>query len=221
MQMVLPDGTVYRAADRFQVKADPDTVKWGFQVRPAAVRLGGAPAVFRTGPILDYEAFDRARFTREWQLYAFELLSLAKFQKPSGFLGVTDRAYIVRAFNSVYDGGRAFTNKAGVEQFNNYITGETNRGQDPKIDPLICALNVVTGSAVQNTRGEWMVQLESFREDESPPPPSLLDPRICWAKTITSKGVINNFPQLGGVPVPYPYIAVAPYYYPLIELREL
>ena len=99
------------------------------------------------------------------------------------------------------------------------------------IDPLICGGNTVLGSApVQNEHGEWMVRLYSFDANEHPPVATLEmldDPRVLWATVISTTQLpdgsyrLFRFPQLhDGTSVPYPYLTVEPYYYPLEELEE-
>lgn len=197
------------AVKLWRVKADQYTRKWGYKVRPSAP----APAVFRTGVQTDNEAFRRATFSKAWQFFAADLLALQKFGLLYASLSLTPRKEIQRAFSGLYAGNRAFTNGKGVDTCNNYIVGEMF-SEDPKIDPLICAGNRMTGDTVGS-----MVRLDSFRASEPPPVARLDDPRVCWATIISATGVLSNFPQLGGMPVPYPYIAVEPYYYPAEELE--
>lgn len=217
-ELALPPGA---GLNRYRVKRDQDTRKWKHAVRPAAVRQGSAPAVFRTGVIENNESFARAQFTEAWQWFAVQLLAKAKFGLSFDGLAGEQRDYILRAFSSLYQSNRAFTNGKGVDNCNSYPTGETGRGEDPRIDPLICADDVIAGGAVRNAQGRWMVKVLSFRQNEAPPIPDLADPRVMWATIIRRDGDIRNFPQLGGDRVPYPLISVEPYFYPLEELVPL
>ena len=67
-----------------------------------------------------------------------------------------------------------------------------------------------------------MVRMYSFQASQTPPPVTrelLLDPRVGWATIIKPDRDITPFPRLS-TSVPYPYITVEPYYYPLEELEE-
>jgi len=212
---------------RYWVKPDWLSPHWGYQPRPAAP----APAVNRSGEVVDSSYFRRARLTEEWQWFWVDLLSLSKYQRVYSVLTSDEKAFIVRAFSGLTGDHLAFTNNAGSTTKNCYPCGETDRGEDMKIDPLICGGNTVLGGdPVQNERGEWMVKIYSFNANEPPPVATLEmldDPRVLWATIISTRQLpdgsfsLFGFPQLkDGTSVPYPYLTVEDYYYPLEELEE-
>jgi hypothetical protein len=212
---------------RYWVKPDWLSPYWGYQPRPAAP----APAVNRSGQIENRTYFRRARLTEEWQWFWVDLLSLSKYQRVFSELTSDEKAFITRAFGGLTGDHLAFTNNAGSGTGNCYPCGETDRGEDMKIDPLICGGNTIFGSdPVQNERGEWMVKAYSFDANQSPPPATLAmldDPRVLWATVISTNQLpdgsfhLFRFPQLkDGTSVPYPYLTVEDYYYPLAELEE-
>jgi len=184
------------------------------------VRLNApCPAVFRTGTLDDPKSFQRTVFGKEYQFMAADLLALRKYGVTYGFLAGDARNHIRTAFNGLYPKGRAFNNGAGVDDCNNYITGEINRGEDPRIDPLICAGDTVRVLETRtNSRGIVMGLLQSFR---SPAVASLNDVRVLRATIINERGELRNFPQLDGIQVPYPYISSQDVWYPLDDLEKV
>lgn len=220
---VFSDGTVSitssSSLQRFKVKRDQFTVRWNFQVRDSAP----APAVFRTGEILDSGSFDRTPFTKEWQLFAADLLALKAFGKGLSSLTETQKDYIKQRFTSLYASNRAFNNGAGVDEYANFVTGQRLTMSLPKIDPLICSDDIVYGTKVVNSKGITMVRLHSFDATQLPPAPSLTDSRVLIAYIINNDGTLQNFPQLREykMSVPYIYISSAPVYFPLYDLVEL
>ena len=212
---------------RYWVKPDWLSPYWGYQPRPSAP----APAVNRSGEIGNHTYFRRAWLTEEWQWFWADLLALSKYQRVYAELTSDEQAFITRAFGGLTGDHLAFTNNAGSGTRNCYPCGETDRGEDMKIDPLICGGNTVLGSdPVQNERGEWMVKVYSFDANQPPPPATLAmldDPRVLWATIISTNRLpdgsfhLFGFPQLkDGTRVPYPYLTVEEYYYPLEELEE-
>jgi hypothetical protein len=209
------------------VKSDPLT-RYQFttaEVYANGVRLMrtadqlGAPAVFRTGSFEDHKSFSRTRFTREYQFMAADLLSLRKYNVRYSYLEGDERADILRAFNSLYDSSTAFTNIKGVDNCNNYLTN-SDRGEDPRIDPLICAGSVVEVLQVAtNSKGVQMARLRSYR---APSVPMLADTRVMKASIIyKSDGRLGEFPQLGGLAVNYPLISSHDIWYPIQDLARL
>ena len=212
---------------RYWVKPDWLSPYWGYGPRPAAP----APAVNRSGEILNRTSFRRARLTEAWQWFWADLMALAKYQRVYSALTLDEKAFISRAFGGLTGDHLAFTNNAGSSTKNCYPCGETDRGEDMKLDPLICGGNTLLGSdPVRNERGEWMVKMYSFDANQPPPVATLdmlNDPRVLWATIISTKKFpdgsysLFGFPQLkDGTPVPYPYMTVEDYYYPLEELEE-
>ena len=212
---------------RYWVKPDWLSPNWGYQPRPAAP----APAVNRSGEISDSSYFRRAWLTEAWQWFWVDLLSLSKYQRVYSELTDDEKTFVTRAFSGLTGDHLAFTNNAGSSTKNCYPCGETDRGEDMKIDPLICGGNTVFGGdPVRNGHGEWMVKMYSFDANQPPPVATLdmlNDPRVLWATIISTNRLpdgsfhLFGFPQLkDGTPVPYPYMTVEEYYYPLEELEE-
>jgi hypothetical protein len=212
---------------RYWVKPDWLSPYWGYKPRDVAP----APAVNRSGEIDDRTSFRRARLTEQWQWFWVDLLSLSKYQRVFAELNAEEKANITRAFGGLTGDHLAFTNNAGSASKNCYPCGTTDRGEDMRIDPLICGGNTILGSApVQNKHGQWMVKVYSFNANQTPPAATLEmlnDPRVLWATIISDVRLpdgsykLFGFPQLkDGVPVPYPYMTMEDYYYPLEELEE-
>lgn len=203
---------------KFKVKRDQDTVRWEFKVRESAP----APAVFRTGVINNTNSFTRSLFTKEWQLYAADLLALRVFNKRFIELTGTALDYIKQRFSSLYAGNRAFNNFYGVDEGANFVTGQRLAYPLPKIDPLICSDDIVYGTK-EIYNGITMVKLHAFDARTTPPAPNLLDSRVLRATIINEDGTIREFPQLReyGLSVPYIYISSHPVYFPLYDLIEL
>jgi hypothetical protein len=212
--VIIPDVPGIR---RFFVKWDWQTVEFEGKVRARAIQLGGAPCVFRTGKKSNNAYFQSARLTRTWQIFWADLMSMIQYGKLFQDLTGVQRAHIIQAFTGMTGSDVAFTNDNGTDRYNNYVSGETNKGSDPMVDPLICGgdtkCGVIEGS---------MVRMYSFLANETPPPVTrqlLLDPRVGWATIIKPDKTVTPFPRLT-TSVPYPYITVEPYYYPLEELEE-
>jgi len=174
----------------------------------------GVPCVYRTGELEDNTNFSRATFNQKWQIFAADLLAMRKYGVLYFQLSGDALTDIIRAFGSLYSSDRAFTNNAGVNNKTNYIEG-IDRGEDPKIDPLVCGGNQ-DGKAVQvlatqeNSSGILMGKINMFAWAEIPPlvtPALLTDPRIGRATVINNNGLLNNFTQLKDENwVPYPLI---------------
>ncbi len=200
------------------VKRDQFTYYWGWKVRPSAPN----PAVDRTGDIEDHKDFERSPLTKKWQHFFADCLAVQKYGKLYALLTGDPKRYIKAAFNGITRSDRAFTNGRGTDNCNNYITN-TMRGQDPMIDPLICAGSIVEILEVKtNSRGLIMARLATFKATETPPivTAELLknDPRILTATIINTKGELSHFPQLAGMRNPYPYISTGDVWFPLRDL---
>jgi hypothetical protein len=212
---------------RYWVKPDWLSPFWGYRPRDVAPN----PAVNRTGEIDNRLNFRRARLNEAWQWFWADLMALAKYQRVYSGLTLDEKAFVSHAFKGLTSDGRAFTNNAGSSTRNCYPCGETDRGEDMRVDPLICAGNTLLGGdPVRNARGQWMVKMYSFNANQPPPVATLAmldDPRVLWATIISTKKFpdgsysLFRFPQLkDGTDVPYPYMTVEDYYYPLEELEE-
>ena len=218
---VLPDQFTTHRYKPYDPKLGDDN-----DVFPNGVRRSApAPCVFRTGDIEDPSNMVRSDFTNLWQYFAIDLLAMRKYGLLFDDLIGAPKDDIIRAFNSLYASDRAFTNDKGVNNRNNYITN-VMRGEDPKIDSLICGDDVVQVLETRaNSRGVVMGRLYTFRQNEVPPPvtPALLkDPRVLRATIINENGLIRNFDQLKDQNwVPYPYIASRDVWYPMDDLKKV
>ena len=213
----------------YSVKVDQETYSWGFKVRPVVHDLGSAPAVNRTGEITDPANFRRADFTKAWQFFWADLLAMKRYGKTFAALNGAEREFIVQKFNDLTNARKFLTNKAGTDNKNNHITGEM-RGEDPKIDPLICADSVVEivearTSTSGKTQGIVMARLKTFMQTEMPPTVTMdllnNDPRILRATVIYPDGHLTPFPHFEGDWVPYPYVARQECWYPLRDLKKV
>lgn len=202
---------------RYFVKRDWETREFQGAVRKRAIELGGAPCVFRTGKWVDNSFFQSAKLTKAWQFFWADLMSMAQYGKLLKDLTSGQKAHVIQAFTGTTGSDVAFTNDSGTDRYNNYLTGEMRGGHDPMIDPLICGGDTKCGVPEGN-----MVRMYSFHATQIPPTVTrelLLDPRVGWATIIKPDRDITPFPRLTSS-VPYPYITVEPYYYPLEELEE-
>lgn len=207
------------------VLPDGQNPEWGMKPRAAAPD----PAVNRTGGLDDYKGtMRRSSFLAAWQWFDLDLLALAMHGKVYRDLTREQRGFILSKFKSIYAGNAAFTNRAGVDKFNCYPCGETRRGEDPKIDPLICAYKPGSprgGLQVlevrTNNKGVQMARINGFRWNSTPPAPDLNDPRVGWATVIEADGGVSNFGHLGGEPVPYAIIQFESCWYPRRGLYAL
>ena len=224
-----PTPTPQPSRNLYRVKADQYTYSWDFAVRPVVADLGSAPAVNRTGDLTNPANFLRSPFTRAWQFFWADVLAVYRYQKVFSALPSTERNYIVRVFNSLTLHDKYLTNRAGTNTHNNYITGDI-RGEDPKIDPLICAGSLVEVLEARKstsgvTNGLTMARLNTFAHGDAPPAVTyelvMNDPRILWATVIYPDGHLTPFPNFEGAPVPYPYIARHPCWYPLRDLEKV
>lgn len=201
---------------RYFVKYDWDTVYYKKTIRRRAIELGGAPCVFRTGKKLHNAYFTSAKLTKPWQFFWADLMAMVQYGKLFADLVGVQKDHIARAFKGITGSDVAFTNDNGTDRCNNYVSGEM-QGDDPMIDPLICGGDTKCGVP----EGD-MVRMYSFIASDVPPPVTkelLLDPRVGWATIIKPNKTVTPFPRLT-TSVPYPYITVERYYYPLIELEE-
>lgn len=192
-------------------------------------------AMYRYGKLFNdlaksnYELMNKPAFAEKNRaLDGIATLAMKAWGKVLDLFSGTERDDIVRIFNSLTLSDKFLTNKAGTNNCNNYITGDM-RVEDPKIDPLVCAeSNVevleVRTSTSGKTSGLQMARLNTFQQNETPPPVTeelLSDPRILWATVIYPDGRLIPFPNFDGNPVPYPYIAQQECWFQLRDLEKL
>jgi GH25 family lysozyme M1 (1,4-beta-N-acetylmuramidase) len=161
----------------------------------------GAPEVF---PMMDKHF---TRFTREWQMFSYELMALP-----------------AKKWRAVFTWKRALANRNGFENpadpRADYVNKMDMSSDDPKFASLLFGGNVITG----REDGEYL-WVETL--DGNLPPPS-----VAWAKerpwlvqTCTnvtySNGHVGNFPQGDGLPVVVPVLASKPVRITLKNLRKL
>jgi hypothetical protein len=206
---------------RHYVLPDWESPLRGFKVRSTA--KPGTPAIQPVSSTENnWKQTDFARWPKRWQLFAKDLLCMQKFGRNYPQLSKADKAYIDSKFKDLYAGNKAFTNTHGIE---------TN---DPRFESLItCGNYVYEVTRIQSTagkmKGKWMVMLYSFDINDEPPvvtKDTLKDPRVQFAKIVNQpkqgapKGYLTNFPHLGGLEVPVPFLTNGRRWYPLEELRE-
>lgn len=218
-------------ANIYTVKPDQLSWSWDYKVRSVVSDgfLPSAPAVNRTGDINNPARFSRSTFTRAWQYFTIDLLSMSIHGALFKDLWPADKDVMIKKWSAMYDKNTFLTNFAGVGNCNNYITGEM-RGEDPKIDPLICATSKVKVLEIRRsnsgiTAGYDMARLAAFDEKETPPPVTMAllnDPRIMTATVIYPNGSVIDFPQYPSRRHPYPLISSAgsERWFPLIDLDK-
>jgi hypothetical protein len=202
------------------MKRDQYTYYWNFKVRSVAPN----PAVFRTGHMTDYRNFSRSNLTKQVQFFWADCLAMQKYGKLYAALTGDQKKSIQQAFSGMSRGNAFLTNGAGTDTKNNYVTGEANRGEDPKIDPLICGGSIVEILELKpNSQGLIMARLNTFRAGQALPvvTADLLnnDPRILSATIINKDGELSNFPQLAGMRNPYPYVSAHDVWFPMRDLE--
>lgn len=167
-------------------------------------------------------------FTEEWQWFAFGLLE----NQSNGQL---TQSQLIQAFNSIYSSTTAFCNDQGVESNRNYITGDIYSEHQllplPKIFPIICGGNVVTGEevVVKNVRYLRIEHLGGMPPDLDDVSRATYPWFVQYATIITTHKldndgyVVNRFAQMHGLDVPVPIVGQSDvdYLYPLSNLRKL
>ena len=204
-----------------RVKADQFSSSWDFQVRDVAPN----PAVNRTGELDGPQNFVRSNLTRQWQFFWADLLSMKMYGKLFSATAGAEEDFIIRKFSALSHSDKFLTNFAGTDIRNNYLTDEM-RGNDPKVDPLICAGSIVEVMEERNNRfSVRMCRLRSFLANDTPPivTPDLLenDARVLRATVIGVAGNLYPFPHLEGLDVPYPYISSHDCWFPAEDLVKL
>lgn len=222
--------------DLYEVKPDQEMWSWEYKVRPVVINSDkGLPAVNRTGEFDEPSYFIRSNFSKEWQFFWADLLSMRVYGKLLGDLSKYDADRIRDLTTDLGKSDRFLTNYKGLDNCNNYLYENTqNRGQEPKIDPLICAGSLVRVLDVQfsDSLGMNMAKLWTFKSWEVPPPVTrellLYDPRILRATNIFPDGHLAPFdqiylrwPELREHWVPYPYISSQNVWFPERDLRKV
>jgi hypothetical protein len=184
-----------------------------------------APAVMNTGDIDDHKNWRWADMTEAVQYFWVDLLSIFLHSKLFRDLDKTRRNAIITDFKGMTLSDKFVTNDKGTDKFRNYITGENKDKENPRQAPLVCVDDWVRVLQEKTNRYDVLMgQLDSFLVSEPFPIVTkdlLKDPRVLWATIITKEGTIRNFPQLDGIPVPYPYITVEHWWYPMADLEKV
>lgn len=211
----------------YRVKNDTESPFWEFKPRPVAPD----PAVNPTsGSKNTWPDTTRSWFTAAWQWFLVDTMALQKYGKV--FKDLPDRGsevknvernLIISAFNDFTAGNKAMFDGHGTEKYNNYITEETDRGEDPKQQSKITATNLVYSRwpVEKNFKGVEMVRLDSFLASKGPPEATLQvlkDHRMHKQLIIYSNGTLGNFPHLKGVPLLCPFVTVGEAWYRRDEL---
>lgn len=188
-------------------------------IRGAALDLGGAPDVFRTGNYGSHKNYRKVPMTKEIQFFNADLMSWMKYNKPFKYLVGAEYDDIVKCFTGTFGDRIAFCNKTFAGRAN-FIKGENLSAELPLFNPLICGTNSLQGEEV----GDYL-KVKTFKFGE--PLPEITsrdifnDPRVVIATTITGKQVndgyaVNHFPRLNGTyGVPYALVTMEDVYYPL------
>ena len=204
-----------------------------YPIRKAAIKLGGAPTVFRAGEYSQHTSYRTVPMTEPWQRFKADLLAFAEYGKRLSELSGDAYNHIVQAFTGTYGTHVAFTNKVGFGDEDpvrvNYISGENVNNKDaepPKFSPLLTATNSVGGSD-----DGIMVKINTFNFDDGPPTyydiSILNDSRVLWATVIKNISLddntyaINRFPRLARAQgVPYALVSRDSLYYPLGHMTK-
>jgi len=209
-----------------QVKRDQFTLYQIDEPNSYGVRGSApAPAVMNTGEIDNNRYWTWSDLTRERQFFWADLLSMQVYGLLYADLNTTQRNRIITAFKGLTLSNKFLTNDRGTDKYHNYLTGENANQEDPRVAPLICCDDwvQVRGTGI-NKHGVPMAQLQGFVLGDPLPsvtPDLLKDPRVLWATIITETGEIRNFPQLDGLPVPYPYMTGRDWWYQLEDLQPI
>lgn len=209
--------------DKYLVLPDQFTHRWKFQMRPVLKTVSGTPAIFPCSNLNEYPTTNWCFFSEKWQWFLMDLLSLSKYQKRYILLNRVQQFFILRAFKGMTGSTNAFNNGKGTDDFKCYPTKQNMNRPEPRWESLVCAGNYVYSQyePVKNSHGDWMVKLFSFLEEETPPLPSLDDPRVQVATIIRRDGTLRGFPQLKGAKSYFPFLTKAPVYYPLNDLQRV
>ena len=143
---------------------------------------------------------------------------------------LTDQEHdnIVQCFTGTFGDTVALTNGTGFPSSDNHITGEMVGRVAKWAKAIRCGTDSITGSIETNVRGWEMIKADAFYYWDGPPMSYgveiLQDPRVGIATNIYPGGVVNHFPNRGGIPegtpIPYPFVTMQDVYYPLWYLQK-
>lgn len=175
---------------------------------PRLANLDGAPETVQV-------LYDHTQdFTAGWQWYAFGLLALQMYgQADRKKLTSAQFERIASAFNSLYWSGRFITNKHGVDNCRNEIAGKRLELGWPKYMTITTGGNLLRLTGRKSSReGKWWHEFETL--DMLMPAPQVADvnqfthPHLVHYATISRRDrTVIQFPQLGGLSVPFPVIS--------------
>ena len=205
-----------------------------FQLRYIAPQMSGTPQVQRVGDIENPQNGHYTRLTKEWQWFWFDLACKAVFGVYHQSLSKEDFNWLSQRWTAVGSSDKAFNNKQGLDDYHNYVRDERRDKKDPAIYSLICGGAALRGVRVENSRGEWMIRLESFDGTKPPPPVESIDlardPRIFFANNISRTRIRDGYrvfrfsqfskPEINMYrDVPVPLITSKPVYYYAERMR--
>jgi len=194
-------------------------------------RGDGTPCVFRTGQKGSANKWNPlsvnpVEMDAKCQTFAADLLAFKKYGARFSELEPTERETIKTKFTALYSEGLAYCNNVSwgeTDVYWNYIKNENPGAPWPKMHALIDGTDCYTGEI----DGDY-IRLDSWTPATIPEDYDfsiLKDSRVAWC-TIIRPTVIDGgfsvyqFPQLGGLPVPRPFITREPVYYWRDEVIE-
>lgn len=180
-----------------------------------------------------YPAF--VDMTREWQWYWVDVFSLSRFGALYKDLSEMNKAYVRNAFKGVTVGWRAFTNRRSWNNgYADYVNG-VNVNSDPMGQETInCGGNVVEVlSDKVRLGGKDVYKVRTLDGTKKPPNPLEVNlaktPWLVFEATISRREQVLvggswdgktwnerieiGFPQLGGSPVPVPFMGKGDFNY--------
>lgn len=183
-----------------------------------------APAVNRIGELENHNNHIKVPLTQPAQVLWGNLLSYIVFSKGLKEISEPEFKYIGGRLEVMMGEFLALTNRPKGVPAANYLLGTNLDAEPAKFMPIIMAGNIIEGRpAGRNKAGQFMVQIRTIDANNLPEASINLmkDPRVLAAKIINRNGSLSNFPQLDGVPVPYPLLARQICYYPMAGLLEV
>jgi len=183
----------------------------------------GDPAVVRFGGIENPDLHGQSiPLTQEWQLFQVDLMSLSEFgvhwqalvpdlDIPRSSSPEYDK--LAQAWRGTYGDHTALTNWPKGEERRDYVSRPPQNldTEYPVYDQVRgMATNSYKAQEVKNSKGQAMLQIETFIWEDGPPSDYGLeildDPRVGVCTIQYGGGVVTKFPRLDG-DVPYPLIA--------------
>ena len=209
--------------DRYLVLPDQYIHRFNFHMRPVLKTVSGTPAVLPVSIFGQWPTTIYCKFPERWQFYHCDLLALSKYGKTFSKLSKVQKFFVIRAFKGTTGSINAFNNGKGTDYYACYPSRQNLNKPDPSWESLICAGNYVYSDSepIKDFKGRWMVKVLSFLEGDTPPAPSLDDPRVQIATIIRRDGSLRGFPHLKGSKTYFPFLTKQPCVYPLEDLQKV